>query len=226
MIDFTLTDEQKQLQQGVRSFARDVLANARTLYNRQTDQTSRFQSTRPIYTAAVARGLIRGQIPLLLGGTSTSMIDAAIVVEELYSVEPAASLTILGTGLGLTPLILAGSQEQHERLLKPFLADVGEPLASLVHSEPGGTANWLQRGGKGLQTTARKVGDDWVINGEKVRNHVLLSHHLLKTDDTARSFGQPTVAAGTAMGQSCSVLYAGFLRTPEHHRTLLLTRLL
>jgi alkylation response protein AidB-like acyl-CoA dehydrogenase len=53
--------------------------------------------------------------------------------------------------------------------LKPFLSGEGEPLASLVHSEPGGTANYLEKGGKGLQTTARKEGDDWIVNGDKVR---------------------------------------------------------
>jgi alkylation response protein AidB-like acyl-CoA dehydrogenase len=37
-----------------------------------------------------------------------------------------------------------------------------------VHSEPGGTANWLLAGASGLQTTARKVGDEWLLNGTKL----------------------------------------------------------
>ena len=96
------------------------------------------------------------------------MLDAAILVEELYAAEPSTALTILGTGLGLTPLILAGNAEQHERLLKPFTRREGERLASFVHSEPGGTANWLRKGSTGLQTTAYKDGDEWVVKGEKV----------------------------------------------------------
>lgn len=82
--------------------------------------------------------------------------------------EPSAALTILGTGLGLTPLILAGTPEQQEKFLKPFLSGESEPLASFVHSEPTGTANWLKKGAPGLQTTAYKDGDDWVVDGEKV----------------------------------------------------------
>jgi len=70
--------------------------------------------------------------------------------------------------LGLSPLLLGGSPEQIKEALKPFLSGEGEPLASLVHSEPTGTANWLEKGGKGLQTVARKEGEDWVINGEKM----------------------------------------------------------
>ena len=82
--------------------------------------------------------------------------------------EPSTAITILGTGLGLTPLILAGSKEQHEKFLTPFLELEGERMASFVHSEPGGTANWLEMGGKGLGTTAWREGDEWVLDGEKV----------------------------------------------------------
>lgn len=169
MVEFSLNATQRALRKSAQAFARDVLAGAPSLYTQQPDQFSRFQATRPLYQAAVSGGLIKGQVPVALGGSSESLVDAALVVEELYAVEPAASLTILGTGLGLTPLILAGSSEQQEKLLKPFLSGTGDPLASFVHSEPAGTANWLEKGAAGLQTTARKVGDHWLINGEKVR---------------------------------------------------------
>jgi alkylation response protein AidB-like acyl-CoA dehydrogenase len=77
-------------------------------------------------------------------------------------------LTIFSVGLGLSSLLIAGTPEQKEELLKPFLSGEGEPLASLLHTEPQGIANWLEKGGKGLQTVAKKDGDEWVINGEKV----------------------------------------------------------
>jgi len=168
MIDFTLSEPQKQLQAGARQFAQNVLAKAPAVYNTLPTQAERFQSNIDIYRIAVKGGLIKGQIPIPLGGTAASLLDAAIVVEEFYAVERSAAITLLGTGLGLTPLILAGSPEQHARLLKPFLSGEGEPIASFVHSEPNGTANWLQKGAPGLQTTARKDGDDWIINGQKV----------------------------------------------------------
>lgn len=168
MVDFTLSESQTQLQLGARQFAQTVLAKAPPVYNAYTTQAERFQSLLPTYRTAVAAGLIKGQIPIPLGGGAASLLDAAIVVEEFYAVEPTAAINILGTGLGLTPLILAGSPEQHERLLKPFLSGEGEPIASFVHSEPAGTANWLEKGAPGLQTTARKDGEHWIINGEKV----------------------------------------------------------
>lgn len=179
MIDFTLTDAQQELRANAAAFAQAYLKDAPATYSQHTTQRARFESTLPIYRAAVEHGLIRGQVPAQLGGTAQSLVDAAILVEEFFAVEPSAALTILGTGLGLTPFILASNEEQRERLLGPFLEGRGQPIASFVHSEPGGTANWLEKGGKGLGTTARRDGEEWVINGEKV-NMKQKSHLISK----------------------------------------------
>lgn len=178
MIDFTLTPAQNSLRLAAQSFATNVLSKAASIYNAESTPERKFQSTRPLYAEAVKGGLLKGQIPAALGGTGGSLIDAAILVEELYAVECSASLTILGTGLGLTPLILAGSPEQQTRLFKRFLeadgtGEHGTPMASLVFSEPGGSANWVEVGGTRMGTTARKEGDEWVISGEKVSPLVL-----------------------------------------------------
>ncbi|QRC95776.1 hypothetical protein JI435_309510 [Parastagonospora nodorum SN15] len=168
MVDFDLSPEQKQLRANAKAFAQTVLSTAPKLYSALPTQNERFRSTLPIYQDAVRSGLIKGQIPISLGGTSNGLLDAAIVVEEFHAVEPSTAITILGTGLGLTPLILAGSKAQHEKFLSPFLKQEGEMLASFMHSEPGGTANWLEKGAPGLQTTAYREGDEWIVNGEKL----------------------------------------------------------
>ena len=220
MVDFSLSPEQRALRSTVRNFAHDVLSTAPKLYEHLPTQTTRFRSTLPIYQSAVSAGLIKGQVPLPLGGTSTSMVDAAIVVEELYAVEPSIALTILGTGLGMTPLILAANAGQRDRLLKPFTIQEGETLAAFVHSEPGGTANWLRKGSPGLQTTAYQDGDEWVVNGEKVscggltcschgKSHFHLHYRYHASYDTenltCNSCGRPTPAAGTLGVRMCSV---------------------
>ncbi|KAL2683409.1 hypothetical protein Neosp_007879 [[Neocosmospora] mangrovei] len=168
MIDFTLTPSQAEARQSAREFASTVLTKAAAEYSHLHDQKSRFQATRPFYSQAVKHGLVKGQIPVPLGGTSESLTHSAIVLEELFAVEPAASITIVATALGLMPIILGGTPAIQEKFLKPFLSMQGEPVASLMHSEPEGTANWLEKGGRGLQTTARKVGNEWIINGEKL----------------------------------------------------------
>jgi len=169
-IDFQLSPAEESIRKAAAGFAAGPLKDAKNNYMKYQGH-ERFQSTRPLYAQAVASGLIKGQIAPHHGGAGGTLTEAAILVEEMYAVEPSASLTIFATGLGLTPLNLAGKSE-HKEFLKPFLSGKGEPLASLVFSEPGGVANYLEKGAPGLNTTATLEGNEWVINGEKVRNSV------------------------------------------------------
>jgi alkylation response protein AidB-like acyl-CoA dehydrogenase len=168
MIDFTLSDTQKQQRDAAKAYASKVLSGAHAVYSKETAQKDRFRSVQPFYHMAVAGGQLAGLVPVPLGGTCVSLLDAAIMLEELYATDPSVTLTVASTGLGLMPLMFSNNEELQKRFLPLFLKGEGEPLASLVHSEPGGTANWLEKGAQGLGTTARKEGDSWVINGEKV----------------------------------------------------------
>ncbi len=168
MIDFTLSSEQNAIRDRVAALSRDFLAHAHQEYEQYPTQKERFQAMRSFYSRAVKAGLIQSLIPKALGGSGGTVTDAALLVEEMIKADRSLSLTIFSTGLGLSPLLIAGSKEQRERFLLPFLKEEGEPLASLLWSEPHGTANWLEKGGSGLKTTAKKDGDYWVVNGEKV----------------------------------------------------------
>jgi alkylation response protein AidB-like acyl-CoA dehydrogenase len=167
MVDFTLSDSEQQTRAAARSFAAAHLAGAQAIYSDLATPEERFQSLRSIYAAAVKANLIKAQVPAQIGGSSSNLVEAAILVEEFYAVEASASLTIFGTGLGLTPVALA-YRPSIQKFLDPFLASEGAPLASLVFSEPAGVANWLEPGAPGLQTTARRDGDEWVLDGEKI----------------------------------------------------------
>ena len=166
-IDFQLSPAEDSVRKAAAAFAAGPLRASRQTYMKYQNHHERFQSTRPTYVQAVAGGLIKGLIPPHLGGTGGSLVEAVILVEEMYSVEPATSLTIFSTGLGLTPMNLTGRAE-HKEFLEPFLSGEGEPLASMVFSEPGGVANYLEKGAPGLMTTAHVEGDEWILNGEKV----------------------------------------------------------
>lgn len=166
-IDFRLGPTEAATRAAAAGFAQNVLKPARAEYLKHEEHHKRFQATKPAYAAAVQGGLLKGQISPAHGGGAGSLVEAAIMVEECYSVEPSAALTIFATGLGLTPLNIAAKPE-HAEFLAPFLCGQGTPLASLVFSEPGGVANALEKGAPGFQTTARREGDEWVINGEKM----------------------------------------------------------
>src|SRR6201997_3384789 len=166
-IDFTFTKAQRELQLQSRKFAQDVLAGAAACETLPTPE-ERFLATKPIYEAMVAAGYLRKCIPAPAGGDNAGLMDMAILAEEFYSVNPSLTLTMLGTVLGLLPILLGGTPDQCERLLVPFLKTSGAPLAGFCSSEPGGSANAASPPpGEGVRTTARRDGDNWLINGRK-----------------------------------------------------------
>jgi nitroalkane oxidase len=166
-IDFTLTPEQHALQRQSRKFAKEVLEGAAAAELLATPE-ERFLATKPIYEAMVAAGYLRKCIPAPAGGENAGLVDLAIMAEEFYSVNPSVTLTMLGTVLGLLPILLGGTPEQCARMLAPFLKTSGAPLAGFCSSEPGGSANAASPPpGEGVRTTAKLQGESWVINGRK-----------------------------------------------------------
>jgi alkylation response protein AidB-like acyl-CoA dehydrogenase len=166
-IDFSLSREQRQLQLDCRKFAQQVLADA-TKFEALATPEERFLATKPTYEAMVAAGYLRKIIPIPAGGDCAGFMDMAILAEEFYSVNSSISLTMMGTVLGLLPILLGGTPDQSKRLLAPFLKKSGAPLAGFCFSEPGGSANAdCPPPGEGVRTTAKLVGENWRINGRK-----------------------------------------------------------
>src|SRR5580700_3885334 len=166
-IDFTFTTAQRELQLQSRKFARDVLAGAIACETLATPE-ERFLATKPIYETMVSAGYLRKCIPAPAGGEGGGLVDMAILAEEFYSVNASVTLTMLGTVLGLLPILLGGTPEQCGRLLAPFLRISGAPLAGFCFSEPGGSANAASPSpGEGVRTIATLTGDNWTINGRK-----------------------------------------------------------
>ena len=167
-IDFTLNDNQRRLGREARQFAKDVLSGVPVATRDLPSPIERFVATRPFYERLVAEGFLRKCIPVSVGGDCAGLVDLAILAEEFYTVDANVSLTMLSTVLGLAPLVVGGTPEQHQRFLPPFLATKGAPLAAFALTEPGGSGNvGSPSPGEGVRTTARRVGDSWVISGRK-----------------------------------------------------------
>jgi nitroalkane oxidase len=166
-IDFRLTAGQRELQLQSRKFAKEVLAPAIETEILSTPE-QRFAATRPAYEAMIAAGLLRKCIPRSVGGENAGLIDTAIMAEELYAANASVTLSLIGTVLGLLPLLIGGTDEQRARLLPPFLKLAGAPLAAFCATEPGGSANAASPPpGEGVRTTAKLSGDRWIIEGRK-----------------------------------------------------------
>jgi nitroalkane oxidase len=167
MIDFRLTARQRELQLQSRKFAKEVLSPAIEAETLPTPE-ERFAATKPAYEAMIAAGFLRQCIPHAAGGENVGLIDTAIMLEELYAVNASVTLTLIGTVLGLLPLLIGGTKEQRGRLLPPFLKQAGAPLAGFCATEPGGSANVASPPpGEGVRTAARLSGDRWIIQGRK-----------------------------------------------------------
>lgn len=168
MAFLALSEQQRAVREYAATHAKEVLGTAFDDYNKLGDQTTRFRATRPFYEKLIRAGFLKSIIPESSGGSGKSFFDIGLIVEELYAVNSSVAMQLMGTALGLIPIILGGTEEQKDRWLKPFLTCEGDALAGLAHSEPGGTANFLEKGGNGLGVTARKEGDFYIVNGDKV----------------------------------------------------------
>jgi len=211
MACLVLSEQQRAVREYTATHAREVLGNAFDSYNKLGDQLTRCRATQPFYEKLISAGLLGKLIPKSCGGSSESYFDMGLVLEELYAVNSSISSQLIGTSLGLLPIVLGDSQDQKERWLKPFLTSKGTAVASLAHSEPDGTANFLEKGGKGLGTTARKEGDYYIVNGEKVS---LLQTQIIRWLTRSRcSSGQPIAAVGTTRVRIFAVFAFGIRRT-------------
>lgn len=95
-------------------------------------------------------------------------MDPALAAEELAAVDVNVPTTLLGTGLGLQPVIRFGSEQQQREFLPPFAKGGEERLAAFAFTEVTGEANFDSPDpSSGVRTLARRKGDQWVISGHK-----------------------------------------------------------
>lgn len=168
-IDFTLSDSQHELQKNAQAFAETVLRPAVERIDRASDGWEAFLAGREAYREMGKAGFTKSFIPVEYGGGGFSMLDFAIAAEELSRVDINVPTTLLASGLGLQPIIQHGTEEQKERLLRPFVEDQdGDLLASYAFTDVAGGANFDSPDpAGGIQTLARRDGDTWVITGQK-----------------------------------------------------------
>lgn len=173
-IDFTLSEQQRQLQLDARGFAQRVLAPVVREADAEPDPLRAFQLTKPAYVEAYKQGIAFCMIPAEYGGGGVSNVDLILAAEEICAVDPGFACTILVNGLGLLPVWYWGTDEQKNRFLRAATSDrSGEYIVGYAVSEPpgtpGGTANFDAPVAHpvGIGVTARRDGDEYVLNGRK-----------------------------------------------------------
>lgn len=149
-----LTEEQMAMRQLARDIAQEKIKPVAEKY----DETGEFPW--PIMKILAEAGLFGAFIPEQYGGSSGKVLDMCIITEELSKVCSGIALGFAGTALGTFPIILYGSEEQKKKYL-PQIAS-GKKLAAfgLTEANAGSDAG-------GIQTTATKDGDYYILNGTK-----------------------------------------------------------
>ncbi|MFP2909119.1 acyl-CoA dehydrogenase family protein [Pyxidicoccus sp. 3LFB2] len=153
-MEFQLTDAQRALQDTARKYAREVVRPKAAHY----DETATFP--RDLLTTAWELGLLNMAIPTEYGGVGLSHLEQVIVGEELSWGCAGVATSIIANDLANLPIILHGTDDQKKRLLGHFAERV--KFASFCLTEPEAGSDVAN-----MQTTARRDGDHYVLNGAK-----------------------------------------------------------
>ena len=154
-VSFALTDEQRELRALAREFAEKEIRPQAAEHDEQ--------QTHPAEIVAKAHevGLMNLHLPESLGGPELSAFDGILVGEELNWGCSGIGTSILANGLAAGPILIAGTEEQKRSGSAPL---VEEPILGCFGlSEPGAGSDV-----SGIQTTAVRRGDEYVVNGSKM----------------------------------------------------------
>jgi acyl-CoA dehydrogenase len=154
MIDFSLTDEQKALQELARDFAQKEIVPVAT----ELDRAGQFP--RDLLKKAHKLGLLNLTIEDAYGGGGLGWLDACIVGEEFAAACAGFTTAANANELALTPLHLAASEDQKKKFIPPIAKDGG--FAAFCVTEPSAGSDVV-----GMRTRALKSGNEYILNGTK-----------------------------------------------------------
>ncbi|MGB7844357.1 MAG: acyl-CoA dehydrogenase [Candidatus Acidiferrum sp.] len=154
-MDFSFTDEQKQLRKSVREFAEAEIGP----HVMEWDEASHFPTE--ILPKLAEMGLMGVIFPEEYGGAGLGYIEYATVIEELARVDGSVGLFVAAhNSLCSNHIFKFGSEEQKKKYLVPLAKGKKLGAWSLTEPEAGSDAG-------GTRTTAVRNGNDWVLNGSK-----------------------------------------------------------
>ena len=154
-MDFSLTAEQKAIQQAAREFAvREISPRVEEL-----DEAQKYP--REIMRKAAELGFLGVIFPEELGGAGLGYVEYVLVVTELSKVDPSVGISVAAhNSLCTNHIYKFGDAEQRRRWV-PRLAS-GEWIGAWALTEPGSGSD-----AAAARTTARRVEGGWRLDGTK-----------------------------------------------------------
>ena len=154
-MDFSLTDEQRAIQETAREFARrevDPIVD-------EIDEQQKFP--REVMRKAGELGFLGIIFPEEYGGAGLGYIEYVIVITELSRVDPSVGISVAAhNSLCSNHIYKFGSEEQKRRWLVPLAK--GEKIGAWSLTEPGAGSD-----AAGTRTRAERVEGGWILNGAK-----------------------------------------------------------
>jgi glutaryl-CoA dehydrogenase (non-decarboxylating) len=155
-LDFDLTEEQLQTREMVRKFAEKEIAPHVLEYNREGRLPLK------IIEKMKETGLIGGVIPPEYGGAGIDHVSWAISVEEISRVCSSLAIVVGGPSSLIGQGILKfGTEDQKQKYVATMAR--GETMGAAGITEPNTGSDV-----SGIQTTAVRDGDEYVLNGSKM----------------------------------------------------------
>ena len=179
-MDFELTNRQKQIRLAAREFAEGELAPI------GKDCESKGEFPRDIIKKAAQLGFVGGYIKKDYGGLGLGSLEDSIIHEEFWRVDPGLGQIFSQTTFGAKELILFGTEEQKKMYLSPLSRGEWVMGFSITEPEAGSDA-------ASAKTTAVRVGDEYMINGNKVmisngtEAKFILVYCLTNPEETSKS---------------------------------------
>jgi alkylation response protein AidB-like acyl-CoA dehydrogenase len=153
-VDYFLTEEQRMLKELARKIAEEKVMPVRA----ELDDKEEFP-WEMMHICAEA-GLFGVSLPEEYGGFGGGVFENCMVIEELSRACIGVSVSFAGSGLGAYPILLYGTEEQKKKYL-PEIGS-GKKIGAFGATEANAGSDVA-----GMQTTARKDGDGYVLNGTK-----------------------------------------------------------
>ena len=167
-MDFGLTEEHRMVQNMVREFVRREVAPIIKEYDRK-------QEMAPFILPRMGElGILGICIPVRYGGQGMDYISLGLVCEELEAVDSTLRVVMsVHMGLNSMALLQWATEEQKQRFLTPQAC--GEKIACFGLTELGAGSDVA-----GIVSTARRLGGDYILNGEKMWISLATkAHHAL-----------------------------------------------
>jgi acyl-CoA dehydrogenase len=158
MFDLSLTDEQNALIETAREFAKKEIAPVAG----HLDEEGKFPHE--IMAKAFELGLLNFEIPEAYGGLGLSCLTHSLILEEIAWACAGVNTTLAGNMLGAMPLLIAGTEDQKQRYLRPLTAgkDKKPMYSCYACSEPDAGSDVA-----GMRMKVEKKGDEYILNGQK-----------------------------------------------------------